>query len=160
MMSFQLRKASPADLEEILSIARSWPSHFTPQGLEAIAADFTRSSAMVALEGGCTAGFILWTGSLDTVEILWIAVHPRHVRRGIGTALVEEVIRRSPDAGEAIVKTATEDSEIPGTDLDGASFRGTHEFYRKLGFEPVEVLKAYWAPNNHALVLSRSLTKD
>lgn len=157
-MSFQLREAGPADLEEILSIARSWPSHFTLQGLEAIAADFARSAAMVALEDGRTAGFILWTGSLDIVEILWIAVHPRHVRRGVGTALVEEVVRRSSGAREAIVKTATEDSEIPGTDLDGASFRGTHEFYQKLGFVPVDMMKGYWGPRNHALVLSRSLT--
>jgi ribosomal protein S18 acetylase RimI-like enzyme len=127
--------------------------------LDAIAADVPRSAAMVALEDGRTAGFILWTRSLDTVEILWIAVHPEHVRRGIGTTLIEEVIHRSPDAREAIVKTATEDSHIPGTDLDGVSFRGTHEFYRKLGFVPLDVLKGYWAPHNHALVLSRSLTK-
>ena len=157
MMSFQLREAGPADLEEVLSIARSWPSHFTQQGLEAIAADFSCSPAMVVLEDGRTAGFILWTKSLDTVEILWIAVHPRHVRRGIGTTLVEQVIARSSDAEKAIVKTATVDSQIPGTDLNGDSFRGTHEFYHKLGFAPVEVLKGYWGPQNHALVLSRDL---
>lgn len=157
MKSIELRLATPDQLAAILSIARAWPTHFVPAGLEAIAADFERASAIVAKTDEGVSGFLIWSADAESIEILWMAVDPRYSRKGIGRSLVDAVVAQSPGASAMIVKTATLDSRLAGTQLDGTDFEGTHRFFQAMGFTPMEVAQAHWSPHNHALILRRSL---
>jgi ribosomal protein S18 acetylase RimI-like enzyme len=157
-MTPRIRNAAASDLPAILAIARSWPAHFVAQGIDAIAADFATANRVVAVaEDDRILGFAIWSVEVEEAELLWLAVHPTNSRQRVGTALVGEVVARAKGARSLIARTATLDSAIPGTALDGAEFSGTHEFFFSLGFAPVEVVRGYWSATNHAMTMRREL---
>lgn len=113
---------------EILGLYRAvgWSSYYDRPQM--VAAAFANSLCTLgAYEDGRLLGFLRAVG--DGASILFIqdiVVHPDYQRRGIGTALMREILRRYP----AVYQTelATDNTEK------------TVAFYRSLGFVPLEEL--------------------
>jgi len=80
-------------------------------------------------------------------HVVSIAVHPNYRRRGIGSALMVEVLRRMKDlynVDEAYLEVRV--SNIPAIKL-----------YEKLGFKIVKVIKHYYADGEDAYLMAREL---
>ncbi len=72
-------------------------------------------------------------------EIHLLAVGPLHHRRGIGSALIRHAEQRARDAGVRILEVKTQ-----GPSLPDPNYAETLQFYRAVGFEPVEEIHGIW----------------
>lgn len=74
---------------------------------------------------GEVAGFAISRWVLETEELLMIGVAPRWQRQSIGSALIDEIIRRATYAGrEKLFLEVREDNDA-------------HGFYAARGFDPI-----------------------
>ncbi len=82
---------------------------------------------LTAYENGSLLGLIRCVGDGETIVYIQdILVKPDHQRRGIGTALLNEALRRFPHVRQIVLSTDIEDRTLA--------------FYRSLGFESLEKL--------------------
>ena len=88
-------------------------------------------------EGEPTAGFALSRGTLDEEELLLIAVHPDHRRRGVGAALLQRFIEDATARG----RTALFLEMREGNPADA--------LYRRFGFEPIGRRRNYYRGAQH-----------
>lgn len=152
------RLGRPQDIEGVAQIVSAWPSHFVNTATMYIQRDFSEQQSAIFEEGGRAIGFIVWSSTALDIEVLWVAVHPLHVRKGVGTKLVDYVLSRRTTQMNVLVKTATEDSVIPGTEFDGSAYAGTDLFFRSQGFERICRITSYWGPENHCYLMHRRVT--
>jgi ribosomal-protein-alanine N-acetyltransferase len=92
-------------------------------------------------EGERVVGYVVFTPKGHLISLV---VARSHRRQGIGTRLIEEVIRRSP-----------------GTPLSLEVRVGNHgarRFYERLGFGQVEKLESYYADGEDGLLLERAVS--
>jgi ribosomal protein S18 acetylase RimI-like enzyme len=133
-------------IEACLYIARNLPQYFTETGIKNLSKDINTHQLFVASDSGSVRGFITLTEkSLCVTEISWLAVHPEHQHRGIGSALVNFVATRVKHTGGKLLEVKT---LSPGTDY--VPYEITRRFYEKLGFMLVEIIDPYpeWEPGN------------
>ena len=110
--------------EELEIVRRTWSISAPSQRLE-----------LVAEDGGAVVGHVLAaTGRLDGREsavagVAPVCVGPAHQRRGIGSALVRELVRLAE-----------------GRDWPLLVLLGDPAFYRRFGFEPAGPLGLSYAP--------------
>ncbi|MBI2402760.1 MAG: ribosomal protein S18-alanine N-acetyltransferase [Gemmatimonadetes bacterium] len=142
---YRIRLAEPADLPQLAQIERSvftdpWPE----AGFRELLGPFTR----VAVTGTETiAGYLVARRVLDEAEILNLAVHPGHLRRGLGTELVRDLLADLARAGARRVFL-----EVRASNL------GAQALYRRLGFQSMGRRLGYYSnPREDALILSREL---
>lgn len=154
-----LRFARPGDCGPVLTVASAWPSHFVPRGLRALADDFEKHHAAVVEAGGDIVAFVVWLETSLELEILWLATAPSETRRGHATALVELAASQHRGQCRVVAKTASLDSQLEGTDLDGSKFASAIAFFEAVGFEQDCRVESYWGPGDHALFLSKALYK-
>jgi ribosomal-protein-alanine N-acetyltransferase len=130
-----IRRATEADRTDIERIQRTSP--------EAAQWFDCKCPALVADVGGTICGFLTWLElPAREVEILNIAVDPPYRRRGIATALIQEVIRGNPAAIYLEVRESNS---------------GARELYQTLGFEELTVRAAYYQdPPEGAVVMKWS----
>lgn len=83
----------------------------------------------------------------DEVHVLNLAICPEHRRRGIGTALMREVLREADAGGAAAVFL-----EVRGSNAAGRAL------YRALGFEEVGCRRDYYGAGENALIMRCPLT--
>lgn len=88
-------------------------------------------------EDGAAAGFVLSRGTLDEEELLLIAVHPVHRRRGVGAALMQRFIDDAAERGRTSLFLEMRD----GNPADA--------LYRRFGFEPVGRRRNYYRSAQH-----------
>jgi GNAT superfamily N-acetyltransferase len=145
-----LRDATACD-----AIVASLPGWF---GLEAgirEAADLVRTTpGLVADVRGSTVGFVTHAPrSAGAWELTWIAVHAAHRGTGVGTALLDALVRSATDRGVRllVVKTLS-DRQDPGPE-----YAATRAFYLARGFIPVQELDI-WGPENPAQLLVKPLS--
>ncbi|MFH1912869.1 MAG: ribosomal protein S18-alanine N-acetyltransferase [Pseudomonadota bacterium] len=94
--------------------------------------------------GGRLAGYIAFSLVEDEMEILNLAVHPDHRRRGIGAALL---VRALDDcARQGIVKSFLDVKASNGAAID---------LYRKFGYEQIGVRKRYYPDTGDDALLFR-----
>ncbi|OGU19926.1 MAG: ribosomal-protein-alanine N-acetyltransferase [Gemmatimonadetes bacterium RIFCSPLOWO2_12_FULL_68_9] len=143
---YRIRLAEPADLPQLAQIERRvftdpWPE----AGFRELLGPFTR----VAVTGTETvAGYLVARCVLDEAEILNLAVHPDHERRGLGTTLVQDVLGDLGRAGARRVYL-----EVRASDA------GAQAFYRRLGFETRGRRRGYYSnPPGDALILVRAIS--
>ena len=99
---------------------------------------------VVALEGETLLGYAVLSSILDEGSLDNIAVGPEHRRRGIGEALLMEVIRRSREQGLAVLYLEVRASNAPAIAL-----------YEKHGFVPVGRRKNYYEkPREDAILMT------
>lgn len=99
--------------------------------------------AFVAEESGII-GFLLalWEG--DEVHIHDLAVVPEHRRKGVGSALLGQLLART-------IGTRRIRLEVRASNL------AAQAFYKKHGFQEVEILPQYYADGEDAILMLRSL---
>lgn len=102
---------------------------------------------MAVAEDESVAGYLFARCFMDEAEILNLAIHPNHLRRGLGSALVRDVLHHLARAGAQRVFLEVR-----------ASNQGAQAFYRRLGFESRGRRRGYYAsPREDALILGRDL---
>jgi ribosomal-protein-alanine N-acetyltransferase len=98
---------------------------------------------VVASPAEPVVGYLFAHHGADEGEILNLAVHPAHGRRGLGTALVQRAMRDLQTAGVTRVFLEVRESNQPA-----------QAFYQGLGFKAVSRRAGYYShPREDALVL-------
>ena len=90
---------------------------------------------------GVRAGRLYLSTTAQESRIIDIAIAPEHRNRGIGTSLIQTILRNASEAGRVVTIHV---------ELDNQARR----LYDRLGFEPVEQHGAYllmkWAPEDRS----------
>jgi len=140
---FRIRPARPDDLTaitgvELVAFADPWPR-------PALAAHLADHFRVADGAGGRILGYVIGRVVEDEAEILNLAIHPAHRRRGVARRLVEDVLAGFGSAGVRRVFLEVR-----------AGNRGAIRLYRGLGFEMVGIRPRYYArPPEDALVFCR-----
>lgn len=106
---------------------------------------------LLAEVDGEVAGYACWgpiPGTVESADLYWIAVHPRHQGRGVGRALLaaaEEGMRRQ-GRRRCWIETATRPQYAP-----------TRAFYLACGYTLVAELPEYYAPGDGKAIFCRVL---
>ncbi len=137
----RVERCRPEDLAEVQEILRVCPeaASWTDAGLaEALTAE--PGGFLVAWEGEKIAGFVVGRHVGDQGEVLNVAVAPRWRRRGVGGALVRELLKEFRGA-ETFLEVR-------------ASNAGAIRLYEGLGFRKVgERIGYYREPREDAWIL-------
>jgi len=155
--TFTLRRFQPDDLDRVMHINRvclpeNYATYFFLDLYERFPETF-----IVAEEAGDIVGYVMCrieTGFPDfgllgiakRGHVISIAVLPEHQRKGVGTALMKEVMSRMRvyKAKECYLEVRV--SNTPAVNL-----------YEKLGFEKSRVIHGYYADGEDAYIMSLKL---
>ena len=100
---------------------------------------------LVALEDDAVVGYIGSQTAVDETDVMNVAVHPDHRRKGIAEALIEKLVAELKARGSYALMLEVRDSNIPAISL-----------YEKLGFLQVGLRKNYYHnPKEHARILRK-----
>ncbi len=116
----------------------------TPWSMRLFEEEFRISHAVVlgARSGGELTGFAVYHHVADEFHLLNIAVERQSRRKGIATALMEEIVRTADASGVAAVTL-----EVRATN------NGAQSLYRRFGFIEVGVRQGYYSDNDEDAVL-------
>ncbi len=154
-MNFTLRVMAAGDLDAVMELAAGslegprWTRHDYEKILLHTPGDVLVRYALVALAGSALAGFaaVTWLREEPAAEIEGIVVEPAYRCQGIGTALVAACMAWAAGTGAAALRLEARASNVAALAL-----------YRRHGFSPVGLRKAYYAaPVEDALVLEAPL---
>lgn len=100
-----------------------------------------------------TVGFItLKYHNAYTAEIAVMGILAEYHRLGIGRKLVETCLKKLKEQHYHFLTVKTLDAS-----RESESYRKTREFYKSLGFIPLEVFKTLWTEANPCLFLCREV---
>ena len=126
-------------------IAKKLPHFFNKEGLKSIKRDTKKHVLFGAYVDNQMVGFVTYKElNSEAVEISWTAVAPGYQGKGVGSKLILESLQQLNKNYKACeVKTLSE------TDPD-AGYKKTREFYKRLGFIPLETIYPYpgWGKEN------------
>ncbi len=159
LFPFKIRESTTEDEAVVRDLISAWPTHFVKAAESLVMNDFRRGKTFICEDQGSPLGFLIWTENQADIELLWLATHPTAIRKGIGRTLVAAVEARATSQRRFFLKTASTDSVIPGTTFDGPSYRGTHDFFTKLGYKPFELIPNGWGKGNHCLIMEKKRPK-
>lgn len=145
-MSVTLRTATFDDLDALAAIESLCFGRHDPR--DALAAELTRSWArlVVAVEAATPVAFVdLWRVA-DEVEVLFVATHPAHRRRGIARRLLSHALG-----------VAAADGAVAALLEVRRSNREARALYGSLGFYEVGERLRYYDDGEDALLLRASL---
>lgn len=145
-----LRPMAEADLDHILEIEQLCFS--SPWIRENFLLDLRtgNSCCLVAREGQRLNGYIISWLVMNELHILNIAVHPDHRRRGIGRALLVELLATATAKG---CRWATLELRISNEAARG--------LYENFGFRPVAIRKGYYRhPTEDAVLMLMDLDSE
>lgn len=152
--SIALREGGLGDFPAVEFVLRSLPKYYVEDAIPRIFEDLHTCQLVLAEVDSETVGFMAWRDTdTTTTELLWMAVLPRFWSEGIGTRLTQYAIGKSHHSSRVFLRTASPDSVIEGTSFDGAAYVRTIQFFEYIGFVKTEVLRDYWGPGNHCLVM-------
>lgn len=108
---------------------------------------FLGELGLVSESDGQVVGYIFARAAGGEAEILNLAVHPAHRRRGVGRRLLEEILTRVAKRGAALLFLEVR-----------ASNTVAQAFYREMGFKQVGRRPNYYdRPREDALILARTM---
>ena len=100
---------------------------------------------LVALERDEVVGYIGSQTAVDETDVMNVAVHPDHRRKGIAEALIEMLIKQLQEQGSHALMLEVRASNAPAIAL-----------YEKMGFRQVGLRKNYYRnPKEDALILRK-----
>jgi len=144
---FQVREVLEKDLSEILEVEyRCFPDPY-PISLLYRLMLMHRDTFLVAEVEKRVVGYVI--GALrwgSTGHILAIGVGPEYRRRGIGSALMAEVIGRLREKGARLIRLEVRKSNLPA-----------QMFYTELGFRKMEEIPYYYEDGETAIAMEKDL---
>ena len=132
--------AAVAELEKICFGTEAWSE-------KSVASELTNQLSLwlVALEEDIVAGYVGSQTVMDETDMMNVAVHPDHRRKGIAEALVEALTEALKEKGSHCLTLEVRASNAPAIGL-----------YEKLGFQQVGLRKNYYRnPKEDALILRK-----
>jgi len=100
---------------------------------------------LVAQEDDTVVGYIGSQTAVDETDVMNVAVHPDHRRKGIAEALIEMLIKHLKERGSHALMLEVRASNAPAIAL-----------YEKIGFQQVGLRKNYYRnPREDALILRK-----
>lgn len=132
-----IRTYTSADNESIIALLRlNTPKYFAPEEEQDLRDYFANHiDRYFVVEDNCNiigSGGINITNNGRNAALSWDIIHPEYQGKGVGSQLTQhrlDVIKSIPGIENISVRT----SQL------------VYKFYEKLGFEPKEVIKDYWA---------------
>ena len=127
--SWSIRRTYPADRDAIVDIVREAFSSADRDGQEEVGIVLNTwlldaavpELDMVAIEGGQVVGYVLGAygrlGEREVIGVAPLAVAPHSQGKGIGSALMTEVLRSAEEVGEPLLVLLG----LPSTTVDSAS---------------------------------------
>lgn len=103
-------------------------------------------SAWVCFEGGALVGYGVLMMTVDEAELLDITIVPECQRRGLGGALLDELLGVARSHGATRMLLEVRAGNEPGLAL-----------YRSFGFAEIGRRRAYYHGKEDAIVMARSL---
>jgi len=141
----EIRRLSYADLPQVIAVERrAFP---TPWSLAMFVLELSKSSgvSLAALVDGRVVGYVVCSRYADVWHVMNVAVDPDRRRRGIGRALLEQLLA---EVGEHASLTL----EVRRTNI------AAMKLYEDLGFRPAGIRRRYYQDNGEdALVMWRNL---
>lgn len=150
-----IRRASPADAGGCVGIVRGLPDYFTDDVAGKVATDVRAHPAWVAEKDGALAGFVIAdVRSAQAAEILWMAVAMPLRGGGIGTALLDRVLRDLAESGLQVVEVKTLDASA-----GYEPYVATRAFWERHGFVQVDTIDPLpgWPQGNPAAIYIAAL---
>ena len=136
-----IRRLTYADLPELIAIERrAFP---TPWSMAMFVLELSKPAGvcLAALRGGRMLGYLICS-RYDTVwHIMNVAVDPEHRRKGIATAMLEDLFRRI-DSGGARFTLEVRESNRPAIEL-----------YERYGFRAAGRRRRYYQDNGEDAVV-------
>jgi len=150
-MDLRIRAGTPDDLSAIAAIeAASFPKGDKAEQAwteESLRTELERPHTRLHVaENGTVVGYCLLWLVVDEAEILTLAVDPAKRKQGIGTELLEGVMRDVAHEGANSMYLDVRESNYAGIAL-----------YRNAGFIQIGERKRYYDGKENALVLKRKL---
>ena len=158
MTDVAIRDLTAGDAPSCDEIIAGLPHFFgDADGVRDCAAAVRSQPGVVATIDGRVVGFVtVLRHHAESAEITWMAVHAEHRRRGIGTVLMEAVVRQLSDEGVRMLSVLTAAESMEGPEVaDG--YEGPRRFYRSQGFVPVRDVELRSWNSRAALMLARAL---
>lgn len=136
------------------SILRKLPDWFGIEGAIIEYVDKVKDTIFyVALDNNKPVGFLsLKFNNEYTCEIYVMGIIKEYHNRGIGRDLVERAISYLTKNNYKFLMVKTLGQSHPDK-----NYKGTREFYRKLGFYPLEEIKEIWGEHNPCLLMVKGL---
>ncbi|MBP1727168.1 MAG: Acetyltransferase [Deltaproteobacteria bacterium] len=139
-MDITIRPVQSRDLLQLLRVEAQAAPKSQLAAWELFLLSIRYPENFLVAEGEEIVGYVVFTPKGHLVSLV---VARRHRRQGIGTRLVEEVIRRSPG--------------IPLRLEVRVGNHGARRFYERLGFGQVEKMESYYADGEDGLLLERAV---
>ena len=133
----EIRKCRHDDIPSVMKIESLSFKYPYPSS---IFYNYLNRNFYVAEEDGKVVGYAI--GDARRHLIVSIAVHPDYRRRGIGTKLMESILKNMH--GYAILQVRASNNEAI-------------KFYKKLGFIEKELLKGYYIDGEDAILMFKNL---
>jgi [ribosomal protein S18]-alanine N-acetyltransferase len=144
-VAIEIRTLDLDDLDAVEEIEQQ--AYPTPWSRSMFASELAKPTSIClgAFEGSDLVGYIINSRYVDAWHVMNVAVHPRHQRRGVATALLERLFER------------TRGDERRGYTLEvRVSNDDAIHLYEKLGFEPRGIRRGYYTDNREdALIMWR-----
>ncbi|HEX5118630.1 MAG TPA: GNAT family N-acetyltransferase [Pseudonocardiaceae bacterium] len=138
--------------EKLLAALPNWFG--IPEANAEYVAAATRLPGYVAHAGDDAVGILLCERHFpESAEIHLMAVDPAWHRKGVGRALVDALIDELRPTGCRLLQVKT-----LGPSRPDAGYAKTREFYRAVGFLPLEELADLW-PGNPCLIMAQALVR-
>ncbi|MFL2030288.1 ribosomal protein S18-alanine N-acetyltransferase [Loigolactobacillus zhaoyuanensis] len=137
---FTLRRATAADLDELLTVERHCYAGDTPWDRASFTNELRKTNDtlyLVLITGGTIIAFIGCWFTTHESHITNVAVEPEYQNAGIGRFLLTWMIRRSQELPSARLTLEVRVSNEPAKHL-----------YRKLGFQDQNIKKAYYVADH------------
>ena len=149
----RVRRAEPGDVSACVDIVAGLPEFFTPDVVDKVRADLLTHDCWVLVEDGAVAAFAIVARRgrcrQAVAEVLWAATSAALRNRGIGTALIEQVLDELGD-DTRLVEVKTLD---PSAGYE--PYLATYAFWTARGFVHVDTIDPLpgWAPGNPCAIL-------
>jgi GNAT superfamily N-acetyltransferase len=151
----RVRPGQPGDVSACADIVAGLPEFFTPDVVDKVRRDLIAHDSWVLVEDGSVAAFaIVERRRRRAAEVLWAATSAARRHRGIGTALIEQVLDELSLGRTRLVEVKTLDPSA-----DYAPYAATYAFWTARGFVHVDTIDPLpgWAPGNPCAILIAAL---
>ena len=145
-MDCRITDAAPRHIARLAGIEKAcFSSPWTPEQLESQLPDATHVFLVAEDAAGQALGYVGMMFVLDEGYISNVAVAPEHRRRGIGAALIAELLRQAEGLSLAFVTLEVRQSNLPAQAL-----------YASFGFAKAGLRKKYYVlPDEDAIIMTK-----